>query len=408
MGLFGNLFNSKSSAYQKFEKLFSKVIQKQVSKRDADQRNAYLTGDLLSRRKELANDRSAGRKGAKRLILDFGTKGETREYSLAELNKMAKAGERAEAKFKADSNGATLYELLAASDKKDIQRSHQEIKTAALYKIHGNMLYFRVSAGPDSAYTHHQVKVRLEEWNRGIHGFEAGRTYLKYATEAATGRMSFTCDCGRHRYWYRYLATIGNFCLDPFEHVFPKIRNKKLKGCCCKHMIKVLATLRMTPIHMRLAKELEDAAKKKGFVTKLVEKLKGGANTGPKETYLNDGELATTEQTGTAASVAEMQKAFKEYKAAQKGFTKKMSEAATQKALRNLKVRGDAAVNEARTLAAERDQLKKDILVKELSTSMALSIYRDKMTRSDAIKKFAKEQNMPIADATELAKQVIT
>lgn len=203
-----------------------------------------------------------------------------------------------------------------------------------------------------SDFTHHQVKVRQEEWDQQLRGLDAG-SYQLSAKGAATGWISFNCNCGRHRFWYRYLFTIGGFGLDPEEHVFPKIRNPGLKGCCCKHVIKTLATLRMSSVHSRIAKEMENQGKKKGF-------------------------------------------------------NKKMSEAATQKALRDLKVRSDTAVNEASTLAAERDQLKKDKLVSGMSTSLALSIYRDKMTRKDAIAKFAKERKMPIADATELAKQVIT
>ncbi len=393
MGLFTNLFNSKTSAYKKFESLFGKVLQKQVTKRDDDQRNAFLTRDLLRNREKITQ------KGKKNLVLDFGKKGHTVTYTLADLNRMARAAKKAETKFETQTRGVPIHQLLGASDKKDIIRAQTQIRTAALYKFHGNMLHFRVTASDMSEFTHHQVKVRLEEWDQQLRGIDAG-SYQQSAKAAATGRVSFNCDCGRHRFWYRYLATIGGFGLDPEEHVFPKIRNPGLKGCCCKHVIKVLATLRMTPIHSRIAKEMEEQAKKKGFFTKI---FKGDA---PREKFLSENDLSTTELAGTGSSVAEMQKEYRRYKAAAKGFSKKMSEKATKAALNTLKLQRDTYRGESKKLSSKVNQLERDKLIADMSASMALSVYRDKMSLKSSIEKFAKERKIPVSDAKELAKQV--
>jgi len=393
VGLFTNLFNNKSSAYKKFEKLFGKVLQKQVSKRDADERNAFLTRDLLRNREKITG------KGKKDLVLDFGKKGHKVKYTLAELNRMARSAKKVEDKFETKTAGVPVLQLLGASDKKDIMRAHAEIRTAVLYKIHGNMLHFRVSASDDSDFTHHQVKIRLEEWDQQLRGLDAG-SYQQSARGAATGRISFNCDCGRHRYWYRYLATIGGFGLDPEEHVFPKIRNPGLKGCCCKHVIKTLATLRMSQVHNRIAKEMEDQGKKKGFFTKV---FKGEA---PQEKFLSENDLSTAEKAGTDSSVTEMQKEYRKYKAAQKGFNKKMSDPATKKALNNLKTQRDTYREVAKAEKAKADQLSKDKMISDMQAAMALSVYRDKLPLKAAIEKFASDRKIPLKEAKEMAKQV--
>jgi hypothetical protein len=445
MGFFGNLFSSKSNAYKKFESLFGKIVQKQISNRSNDQRDAFLTPDLLNRRNKLANDTPFSEQGAKRLILDFGTKGEKRSYSLAKLQGMALAGERIKKKYNAATNGAKVGQLIAASDEKDINCvKNGEIKTSALYKIHGNLLHFQVSASPQSNYTHHQVKVRLEEWDSQLDGLEADKTYLQAAKGAATGRVSFTCDCGRHRYWYRYLATTGHFALDPLEGVFPKIRNPHLSGCCCKHVIKTLAVLLSPLIQMRLSKEMENQAKKKGFITRMVRKATG--QTGPDETFLNTDDMAASATAGTDANVAELQTEFKRYISAMKGIKTKMDNKAkakmdtptTQETVKALKVEKNTYRSQAKKLKAEKDKLerdrvaaeaektrmrqeserdlvaanaenarlRRDVMVAQMSTEVTLSVYRDNMSKTAAVAKFAASRNIPIKEATEMAKQV--
>lgn len=419
MGFFGNLFSSKSNAYKKFESLFGKIVQKQISNRSNDQRDAFLTPELMGRRKKLANDTPFSEQGAKRLILDYGTKGEKRAYSLTELQGMALAGQRIKKKFNTATNGAKVGQLIAASDAKDIDRvKNGEIKTSALYKIHGNLLHFQVSASPQSNYTHHQVKVRLEEWDSQLDGLEADKTYLQAAKGAATGRVSFTCDCGRHRYWYRYLASVGHFALDPLEGVFPKIRNPHLTGCCCKHVIKTLAVLLSPLIQMRLSKEMENQAKKKGFITRMVKKVTG--QTGPDETFLNADDMAASEKAGTDANVAELQTAFKRYISASKGFKAKMDNPTTQETVKALKVEKNTYRSQAKKLKAEKDKLerervnaesevvrlRRDVIVAQMTAEVTLSVYRDNMSKTAAVAKFAASRNIPIKEANEMAKQV--
>lgn len=57
------------------------------------------------------------------------------------------------------------------------------------------------------------------------------------------GAVRFDCDCGRHRFWYRYIASVGSFAYGKAETGFPKIRNPNLKGLACKHVIFVMRML---------------------------------------------------------------------------------------------------------------------------------------------------------------------
>lgn len=61
--------------------------------------------------------------------------------------------------------------------------------------------------------------------------------------------LRFDCDCGRHTYWYRYIASVGKFAyigtnpLGRKETGFPKIRNPNLKGIACKHVLRTMQTV---------------------------------------------------------------------------------------------------------------------------------------------------------------------
>ena len=123
------------------------------------------------------------------------------------------------------------------------------------------MLFFQVQGNINP---HYLVRVRLEDWEKHLHN-----PYLNpliAAKEAATGRISFDCACGRHQYWYRYLTQIGGFAINPpKEQDFPKIRNPGLTGCCCKHVLKVLRVLKTNAIQTVLSRELERQSASVGF-----------------------------------------------------------------------------------------------------------------------------------------------
>jgi len=321
MGIFGNFF--KKTAFHRFESAFKKIRQKQISERNKDQRDAFLTPDILADRKKYTKN------GRQSLVLQFGEMGGKVELfldkpskfgkkELPSLNDMAAAVARVETDVKEKHiQGVPVKHLLSASASSDIHRAKTEIRNSILYKINGNLLHFRVSASEKSQYTHHQVRIRLEEWEHSkkrVHG----ETYIVATRKASWGRMSFDCDCGRHRYWYRYLTHLGGFGLDPAENIFPKIRNPGLTGCCCKHVLKSIATLLSPVVQSRLSKEMEEQAKEKGFLAK---------HFGKSEKFIVDDEMENAGELSSVDDVqSEIKKEFETYRKAKKGFKKKVAE----------------------------------------------------------------------------------
>ncbi|WMC11747.1 hypothetical protein PU634_05110 [Oceanimonas pelagia] len=66
-------------------------------------------------------------------------------------------------------------------------------------------------------------------------------TPAKAASQMRKEGIRFDCDCGRHTYWYRYIATVGNYNAGRAENGYPKIRNPNLAGVACKHVLRVMA-----------------------------------------------------------------------------------------------------------------------------------------------------------------------
>ncbi len=193
------------------------------------------------------------------LVLAYGRKGHTVEFTIDDLKRFVSANERAQKNFRREVRGVPLIQLEKSSDPADIQRS-RNVRSAMLYKVNKNLLFFSVTG---NTRAHYQVRVRLEDWDVALHSTAMP---LVSARTVATGRISFDCSCGRHQYWYRYLTSIGGFDVNPpKEQDFPKIRNPGLKGCCCKHVLKVLRVLKSNTIHTVLAGEIERQSATIGF-----------------------------------------------------------------------------------------------------------------------------------------------
>lgn len=198
------------------------------------------------------------RKGTS-LVLAYGRKGLTVEFTLDDLKRFVAANEKAQKDYRQEVRGVPLAQLERNSDPKDVERS-KDVRTATLYKIDKNLLHFRVTGNVKPYYL---VRIRLEDWNLALHS--TASPFLS-ARMAATGRISFDCACGRHQFWYRYLTNIGGFDVNPpKEQDFPKIRNPGLKGCCCKHVLKVLRVLKSNTIFAVLAGEIERQSVTIGF-----------------------------------------------------------------------------------------------------------------------------------------------
>ncbi|WFQ78147.1 hypothetical protein PXH59_00430 (plasmid) [Xenorhabdus sp. SF857] len=159
--------------------------------------------------------------------------------------------------------GAPLDQLIVASRKIDVQRANTEIQTARFYKIRGDLLHFNVTASRKHGEDNYQVRIRLENWMEEL--TQTQRSWAAAIKRILLGYVSIDCQCGRYQYWYRYVATAGNFAIAPYEKDFPKIRNPQLTGCCCKHQLKALGALKSPTVQAQLAKQLQAQAEKNGF-----------------------------------------------------------------------------------------------------------------------------------------------
>ncbi len=149
--------------------------------------------------------------------------------------------------------------------KSDLYRAKKEITMAvptyAQNSADGRSakVRFITNAGPDSDVSRHHVLV--EFMNYGPEAASGLTEPRKAAMRLRQGPLKIECDCGRWRFWFRYLATIGGYNAGRAETGFPKIKNPKLQGIACKHIVRVMS-------------EVQSGGATLGFLTKLMDKAK--------------------------------------------------------------------------------------------------------------------------------------
>lgn len=159
-------------------------------------------------------------------------------------------------------SGVTAQEAIALSRPIDIERARKEIQYAVPTVLRGGELQFVVDSGPNSKVTRHHARVEFVGWAAAI---ARPATPLQAATWLATeGSLKFECSCDAFTFWgFRYIATIGGFVLGRRETGFPKIRSPQLAGCCCKHLIRTLTTLKSDMLVRRRIADGIDAERKR-------------------------------------------------------------------------------------------------------------------------------------------------
>jgi hypothetical protein len=134
----------------------------------------------------------------------------------------------------------------------DIDKARSEIKIALPVSALGDLVRFRTSSSRGSDVPHHTVIVRFMGFRDAQQRIIAAGPDKSGPRKAASWmrkeRLAFDCDCKRHRYFLRYVATIGGFNAGRDETGFPKIRNPGLQGVACKHVLRVMAELQSSNI----------------------------------------------------------------------------------------------------------------------------------------------------------------
>jgi hypothetical protein len=141
----------------------------------------------------------------------------------------------------------------------DLELAIKEIKMAVPVSANNGKVRFITNAGPDSDVSRHHVHV--EFMNYGAEAASGLTDPRKSAMRLRKGPLKIECDCGKWRYWYRYMATIGGYNAGRDETGFPKIRNPKLQNVACKHILRVMS-------------EVQSGGAALAFLTKLMDKAK--------------------------------------------------------------------------------------------------------------------------------------
>jgi hypothetical protein len=151
--------------------------------------------------------------------------------------------------------GITAQHCIDLAAPPDTQRANDEIRMAVVAAIRGPLVHFITNSGPDSNVARHHVHVQFQDF-QGAAGASPNDT-KKIGKKIAQGRLKFDCDCGRHTFWYRYMATVGEYAYGRDETGFPKIRNPKLRGVACKHVLRVMHTvLKDANVHQKLGEQV--------------------------------------------------------------------------------------------------------------------------------------------------------
>lgn len=156
--------------------------------------------------------------------------------------------------------GITAKQVIDKSWDEDRKRAQAEIRLAnpthykAVSEAGGQgtslMVHFMTNAGPNSNVTHHNVNVQFLDFGAVV----ASPAHVdKIVSQLVKGRLKFECNCGRFKYFFRYVCTQAEIVAGRPETGFPKIRNPGITGVACKHALRVMQTVMASPTFSRWA-----------------------------------------------------------------------------------------------------------------------------------------------------------
>lgn len=179
-----------------------------------------------------------GADAATMIDLTFGNDkgGLSQTLTEADLRQYAKNVSQAQTRFK---GGITPQQVINGSRAIDIERSNKQIFLAAVFSRKADTFRYVTNASAQSKDSKHYVVVQFLGYGGQVTGTDSISTYL-VKKNVTDGKIRFTCDCGRHKFYYNYLAGVGNYEIGAKEHRIPFIRNPDLGGLACKHVLRVM------------------------------------------------------------------------------------------------------------------------------------------------------------------------
>lgn len=150
--------------------------------------------------------------------------------------------------------GITAKGVIDLSLPQDRERANREIKTAVPIQSIGGKVHFVTNASQHSDVTRHHVHIELLNFSAAV---SSPAKAAELVATLTNGPLKFDCDCGRHTYWFRYVATVGRYNAGRDEPGFPKIRNPDLRGVACKHVLRVMQQLSMPIVRQQIAQMID-------------------------------------------------------------------------------------------------------------------------------------------------------
>ncbi|WP_340615841.1 phage tail protein [Xenorhabdus entomophaga] len=244
---------------KEFNRLFNQITNDQQAKRR--RKVARLLTPSLLKNKSFDD------------VIALGKKRDGTFFTKEDLKAFEKNRQKVRSGFNTNIAGITYIQLIANCTNIDIKRANNAvddgsgIKIASFIGMEHNVAIISVTASDKSKDKHHRVKIRFEEWDTAMEDLsKKENNTARVVRQLCTGRVSFDCDCGRHHYWYRYIATAGNFAVSPpKEYIYPKIRNPNLKGVACKHVIHAMTRMQAGTWQMQVGRLLQKNARTTSF-----------------------------------------------------------------------------------------------------------------------------------------------
>jgi len=193
---------------------------------------------------------------------------------------------------------------LAPGKGSDRKRAVREIHHAVPAGFNKGELHVITNAGPASKLTRHHVLVKLPLFDVAVN--DANRDSEDAARWLLAQPLRFDCDCSRHRFFFRYLCTSGNFHAGRPEHGYPKIRNPNLIGVACKHVIRTMGELESSPRFRSLVARAIDKERDRDVVKKRLTATQTDADKAAERTPRA---IRTSGQIAQRKEVAAMRKA---------------------------------------------------------------------------------------------------
>ena len=153
--------------------------------------------------------------------------------------------------------GITIKGIVDGSLQADRDRANREIHSAIPNQTRKGFVHFLVDTGPKSKVIRRHVLIEFPSYDALMASPVKAESA---ALSMLNGPIKFDCDCERHRYWFRYIATIGKFNAGRAETGYPKIRNPNMVGVACKHVLRAVMVLKSPLMRTRL-KEMIDAGR---------------------------------------------------------------------------------------------------------------------------------------------------